>query len=90
MIQSIKLYLPNLVVIRDCSLITSRGGGGVGGYAGGYNFKTSLFSGVKFFTGKKHKGGSNCARNRFSNDIDGQTMIRIKQFVPEGLFVWAR
>ena len=44
-------------IVRDRSLITSRGGGGGGGLGGGYNFKTSPFLGGKFFTGKKHEGG---------------------------------
>ena len=34
-------------------------GGGFEGGGGGYNFKTSPFLGGKFFTGKKHEGGSN-------------------------------
>ena len=42
---------------RDRSFITSQGGAVV--LEGGYNFKTSAFLGGKFFSGKKHEGGSN-------------------------------
>ena len=44
-------------LVRDRSLITSRGGGGTMVLEGGYNFKTSSFFGGKFFTDKKHEWG---------------------------------
>ena len=46
------------LTIRDRSFITSQGGRWFW-RGGGYNFKTSPFLGGKFFSGKKHEGGSN-------------------------------
>ena len=65
LLQSIPDSLHNQLVFKNLLLfLQSPKGpivyyvrGGVGGFGGGYNFKTSPFLGGKFFTGKKHEGG---------------------------------